>query len=278
MNAYCNSAEIFYEDIYLFSSNGRLLMCRESSHRGIDDIYDILTTDDVIALRREMGSFFSEGLFYLRSLIGPIIVECGVFARFGVILIIVPHSEDHLIESDNGELLIRDGRDAFVRAIMSDSHSEDLKMSRTGVEELVLLRDFAVKCFRLLGSDLEISSTLGVEGVYENKIDMDLYALVLCCSALLARKYTDERSAAIRLSIGMRGVRLDIVFKCSDKERYSGLISCIDLLLRSKESADMPWGISYLGSEICLHIVPHVREDRDSEVKQETGYGDILDD
>ncbi len=270
MSAYCNSAEIFYEDIYLFSLNGKLLACREKLSRGINNLYDIFGDSDASALRRQINSYLSDGVFFARSLIGPVIVEHSAFLKFGVVLVIIPHATDDFIESDDGRVIVKSRGNSFVHAVMRDVRLGRLHNARTNAEELLLLRDFAIECFRLIGSGLDMNSVSYCDDVCENRIDMDLYALIICCTALLSRRYTDERLSHITAVLESRGICFDIVFKCSDPERYASLYSCLNLLLRSGESVDMPFEISHCDGEIYLRIYPWVRERRDSEVKQDT--------
>lgn len=270
MSAYCNSAEIFYEDVYLFSLNGKLLACREKSSRGINDLYDIFTESDAVALRRQINSYLSDGAFFVRSLIGSVIVERSAFSKFGVVLVIIPNSTDDFIESDDGAVLVKSRGNSFIRSVVRNARVGRLHNARTDAEELLLLRDFALECFKLIGSGLDMDSVSYSDDVRQNQIDMDLYALIICCSALLSRKYTDERLARITAVFEADGVCFDIVFKCSDPERYALMCSSLDLLLRSRESVDIPFEMSHGDGEIYLRIYPWVRERSDPEVKQNT--------
>ena len=221
-NLFCDDlVKVFYEDLYLVDSTGRVISSREGSDRGIQNIFSIFTDSKEMTFLRDNVLIPGRHSFFLLSTCeGPVLLYCPLFLKKRVFLAIIPRISEgevlSLIKNSLSTLILasprmaeklnevssfelNDQSRAFGRGLVAmhrlKSYSDTHGKTNDELAEMIL--DVSASIMDYLGC--EIDWEIKGLGIFEmkNEICFDSYQHLLIALCLLIREYSSARSAKL---------------------------------------------------------------------------------
>ena len=97
---------IYEENIYLCDSSGKVLASRSCGDENIKNIFELLPESEKSFLRDNLLFYGLKPLALVDSKIGPVFVDCSLFAQFRVVVAIAPRfSKEEIAPLTQNELL-----------------------------------------------------------------------------------------------------------------------------------------------------------------------------
>lgn len=285
----------YKKDIFVFTASGERLYA-DARNREYKDIRDLLLPRDLPLLNNILRGFDSHPLIALDSKEGYLLIDKTLYVRFGIITAIIPQLEKRELlevlalcrEVVNLSLLCDEEREIISAASRDELNESQLAFSREILNFYALIASFSEYAVfpedtlssmdnlakilgKTFGCDLECSTATFVDADAHNKLCSASFILSVAGMLLVAAKYSEGKSAKIKLHYDENGAYFDFSFEISAKYVDCDINLVSSNLKKLRRLAD----VYYL--ELCfdqqnevfnMRAYPWVREPDSSDIKR----------
>lgn len=232
----------FSENVYLLDAFGNVLAGRSNGKERIKNVFDLIDESD-------KGLVFDNLLFYglkplqlVNSSVGPIYVDCSLYADYSLILAIIPHfSANEVVALTSRRLLsrvrmsesIREALDGAAPTPLDEGHedfaSRILSLHRgelyygvhgkTNASLALMMSEIAHDYSGFLGCELNVSTVGLKEFDLESEPDVKAYVFALVSLCILARNYSAHRSARLELIFDDNAIYFEFGFSLANMHK-----------------------------------------------------------
>ena len=286
--------KIFEENVYLCDSSGKVLACRKGGRADIKNIFNLLAEDEKAFLRENLLFYGLKPLTLVEGSGGPIIIDCSLFPKFRVVTAIIPDFpiEDlaFLVQNDLSYITRTSPRikEAFASiSCEKSSHShtrfvENLLSIHRGesyfnfygknnAEIAVMMSDMALSLSDFYGAGLEITVVNADDFDTANMPCITSFIFALSTLLLVARKYSTERKARLKLIFDEMGVCFEFGFKIAQDYVSLDLSRDAEELVNLTRSADSRFFVCHTYQDsvaFALRGYPWVKNPNSADLKE----------
>ncbi len=260
-NTLIDTPILLFDDAYLCDDAGNVFAFRAGAEK-VKNIFSIVDSEDMACIRENALFYGLKPLLLVNSSLGPIFVDCSLFADYRLFVGIVPYfkaneilalTRTYLNSIVKPSALLKRRLEEISNIDLTEHHIEFANRiselyrgesyyrvhGRTNAELAIMMSEIARAHSTFWGCDLDIY-TVGVREFdlqNEPSIKSFIFALVSLCT--LARNYSAHRSARLELIFEERGVYFEFGFPIAEEFRKTILSKEAPELINFMRNSEM---------------------------------------